>query len=50
MWELTGDLKYREWGWKAFQSFEKHLKVPNGYASLQVRILINIFFKRKTFG
>ena len=49
MWELTGDPKYREWGWKAFQSFEKHLKVPNGYASLQVRILINIFFQTERF-
>ena len=35
MWEFTGDPRYREWGWKAFQAFEKHLRVPNGYASLQ---------------
>lgn len=35
MWELTGDPKYREWGWKAFTSFEKHLKVQHGYASLK---------------
>ena len=35
MWELTGDPKYREWGWKAFQAFEKHLKVQHGYASLR---------------
>jgi mannosyl-oligosaccharide alpha-1,2-mannosidase len=35
MWELTGDPKYREWGWKAFQAFEKHLKVAHGYASLR---------------
>ena len=27
MWELTGDPKYREWSWKIFQQFQKHLKV-----------------------
>eukprot|EP00927_Polykrikos_kofoidii_P026415 TRINITY_DN23514_c0_g2_i1.p1 TRINITY_DN23514_c0_g2~~TRINITY_DN23514_c0_g2_i1.p1 ORF type:complete len:718 (-),score=93.84 TRINITY_DN23514_c0_g2_i1:418-2571(-) len=32
--ELTDDPLYREWGWRAFQSFETHLKVPHGYASL----------------
>jgi len=35
MHELTGKQQYREWGWKAFQAFEKHLWVPSGYASLK---------------
>lgn len=35
MHELTGKPQYREWGWKVFQAFEKHLCVPNGYASLK---------------
>ena len=35
MLELTGDKKYREWGWKTFLAFEKHLKVPYGYASIR---------------
>ena len=35
MHELTGDPKYREWGWQVFLAFEKHLKVRYGYASIQ---------------
>eukprot|EP00450_Noctiluca_scintillans_P017062 CAMPEP_0194523084 /NCGR_PEP_ID=MMETSP0253-20130528/57872_1 /TAXON_ID=2966 /ORGANISM="Noctiluca scintillans" /LENGTH=495 /DNA_ID=CAMNT_0039367585 /DNA_START=46 /DNA_END=1530 /DNA_ORIENTATION=- len=31
--ELTDDTKYREWGWNMFQSIEKELWTPNGYAS-----------------
>ncbi|KAG8908765.1 mannosyl-oligosaccharide alpha-1,2-mannosidase [Tulasnella sp. 403] len=27
---LTGDLKYREWGWQIFEAIEKHCKVPTG--------------------
>ncbi|KAF8543559.1 glycoside hydrolase [Trichophaea hybrida] len=35
MWRLTGDEIYREWGWKIFESFVKHAKVPEGgYTSL----------------
>jgi hypothetical protein len=30
MLELTGDDKYRDWGWKTFLAFEKHLKAPHG--------------------
>jgi len=33
--ELTGDDRYRDWGWKTFLAFERHLKTPHGYASLQ---------------
>ncbi|KEP55180.1 mannosyl-oligosaccharide alpha-1,2-mannosidase, glycoside hydrolase family 47 protein [Rhizoctonia solani 123E] len=32
---LTGDPKYRRWGWGIFQSIEKHCKVPTGgYATV----------------
>ncbi|THU79563.1 glycoside hydrolase [Dendrothele bispora CBS 962.96] len=35
---LTGDVKYREWGWSIFQAIEKHCKVETGgYA-----IIINV--------
>jgi endoplasmic reticulum Man9GlcNAc2 1,2-alpha-mannosidase len=36
LWRITGDIKYREWGWKIFEAFEKWGKVGNGggYASL----------------
>jgi Glycosyl hydrolase family 47 len=36
LWRLTGDIKYREWGWKIFEAFEKWGKVANGggYTSL----------------
>ena len=31
---LTGDNKYREWGWEIFQAFEKHTKLTEGYSSI----------------
>ncbi|CUA73820.1 mannosyl-oligosaccharide alpha-1,2-mannosidase [Rhizoctonia solani] len=32
---LTGDPKYRRWGWRIFQSIEEHCKVPTGgYATV----------------
>lgn len=32
---LTGDNKYRQWGWQIFQSIEKHCKIESGgYASV----------------
>ncbi len=27
---LTGDSRYRDWGWQIFQSFEKYTKIPSG--------------------
>ncbi|POS85078.1 hypothetical protein EPUL_003410, partial [Erysiphe pulchra] len=30
MWRITGDLKYREWGWEMFNSFMKHTAVNGG--------------------
>lgn len=29
-WRMTGDPKYREWGWQIFEAIEKHCKVPGG--------------------
>lgn len=32
---LTKDPIYKEWGWKIFEAFEKHTKVPSGgYSSI----------------
>ncbi|OTB01505.1 glycoside hydrolase family 47 protein [Hypoxylon sp. CI-4A] len=30
MWRITGDIKYREWGWEMFKSFMNHTAVPEG--------------------
>ena len=27
MWRITGDVKYREWGWEMFKSFLRHTRV-----------------------
>ncbi|KAG2179971.1 hypothetical protein INT43_003758 [Umbelopsis isabellina] len=36
LWRITGDDKYRDWGWKIFEAFEEHTKLPNGgYAALR---------------
>ncbi|KAL3684934.1 hypothetical protein R1sor_002956 [Riccia sorocarpa] len=36
LYRVTGDIKYREWGWKIFQAFEAHTKVSTGgYSSLE---------------
>lgn len=35
LYRLTGDQKYREWGWQIFNAFEKHTRVPDGgYSSI----------------
>jgi len=34
LWQVTKNEKWRKYGWTIFQKFERHLKVPNGYASL----------------
>ncbi|RMY10606.1 hypothetical protein D0868_03606 [Hortaea werneckii] len=36
MWRITGDEKYREWGWRMFESFIKHTITPDGkgYSSI----------------
>lgn len=30
LYRLTKDQKYRDWGWKIFQAFEKHTRIPTG--------------------
>ncbi|KAI1214038.1 glycoside hydrolase family 47 protein [Annulohypoxylon truncatum] len=30
MWRITGDIKYREWGWEMFKSFMNHTAVQDG--------------------
>ncbi|KAG0296924.1 mannosyl-oligosaccharide alpha-1,2-mannosidase [Dissophora globulifera] len=35
LWRLTGDEKYRNWGWNIFEAFEKYSKVASGgYSSI----------------
>jgi mannosyl-oligosaccharide alpha-1,2-mannosidase len=34
-WRITGEQRYREWAWEAFQAIEKHCKAPFGYAQLK---------------
>jgi mannosyl-oligosaccharide alpha-1,2-mannosidase len=35
LWRITGDVKYREWGWEIFQNFVKYCRVgTGGYTSL----------------
>lgn len=36
MWRITGDVKYREWGWEMFRSFMEHTAVEGrGFSSLK---------------
>ncbi|KAG9292685.1 hypothetical protein G9A89_008272 [Geosiphon pyriformis] len=36
LWKITGDVKYREWGWQIFQAFEKYSKFEDGgYTSIE---------------
>jgi mannosyl-oligosaccharide alpha-1,2-mannosidase len=30
LWRLTGDGKYREWGWDAAEAIQRHCKAPGG--------------------
>jgi mannosyl-oligosaccharide alpha-1,2-mannosidase len=36
LWRITGDEKYREWGWEIFQAFMKYTEAPDdaGYTSI----------------
>ncbi|KAF2637587.1 mannosyl-oligosaccharide alpha-1,2-mannosidase-like protein [Massarina eburnea CBS 473.64] len=31
---ITGETRFREWAWEAFEAIEKHCKAPYGYAQL----------------
>ncbi|RKP27308.1 glycoside hydrolase, partial [Syncephalis pseudoplumigaleata] len=42
LWRVTGNPRYREWGWQIFEALQQHASVPDGrgYASIvDVRIL-----------
>ncbi|KAF9923794.1 mannosyl-oligosaccharide alpha-1,2-mannosidase [Linnemannia zychae] len=49
MWRFTGDVKYREWGWRIFEAIEKYSKIPSGgYSSIHdIRRKDNINFSDK---
>ncbi|KAF9128316.1 mannosyl-oligosaccharide alpha-1,2-mannosidase [Mortierella sp. GBA39] len=49
LWRLTGDDKYRHWGWNIFEAIEKYSKVPTGgYSSIHdIRQASNINFSDK---
>ncbi|ORZ04728.1 glycoside hydrolase [Lobosporangium transversale] len=49
LWRLTGDEKYRQWGWNIFESIEKYSKVSSGgYSSIHdIRRADNIVFSDK---
>ena len=34
MWRYTHDRKYREWGWRIFQSFDKLCRGEHGFSGL----------------
>ncbi|CAJ0575598.1 unnamed protein product, partial [Mesorhabditis spiculigera] len=34
MYRFTGDKKYQEWGWKAFEAIEKYARLAVGYSSV----------------
>lgn len=34
MWRVTGDVKFREWGWEIWQNIDRHCRVEGGYAAL----------------
>jgi len=37
MWRVTGEPKYREWGWRMFQAFQKHSRTDQGaFAAVKV--------------
>ena len=39
LWRVTGEPKYREWGWRIFEAFRTHSRTPEGaYASVEVRV------------
>ncbi|KAF9157035.1 mannosyl-oligosaccharide alpha-1,2-mannosidase [Linnemannia schmuckeri] len=49
LWRLTGDDKYRHWGWNIFEAIEKYSKVASGgYSSIHdIRQANNINFSDK---
>jgi hypothetical protein len=35
LYRLTGNEKYRDWGWEIFQSIERYCRVENGYSGIR---------------
>lgn len=35
MWRLTGNPKYRRWGWRIFTAYERHARVQHGYGGVE---------------
>ena len=35
LWRLTGNSRYRDWGWEIFSAIERHCKVSKGYSGIQ---------------
>ncbi|CCD68813.1 alpha-1,2-Mannosidase [Caenorhabditis elegans] len=46
LYRFTGDKKYQEWGWSAFQAIEKYARIPTGgYSSISNVKQINVRFR-----
>ncbi|OMP84910.1 Mannosyl-oligosaccharide 1,2-alpha-mannosidase [Diplodia seriata] len=41
MWRITGEVKYREWGWEMFQSFVKYTLVEDGSGFTSINDVTN---------
>ncbi|KAF2455062.1 glycoside hydrolase [Lineolata rhizophorae] len=33
-WRITGEQRYRDWAWEAFEAMEKHCRTEHGYAAI----------------
>ena len=48
MYKLTNNKKYQEYGWKIFQAFENHTRIPHGgYSSLNSVLNLKHGFRDK---
>lgn len=36
LWKTTGEVRWREYAWRIFESIEKHTKTESGYASVKI--------------
>jgi len=34
MYQISGNIKYQDWGWSIFQALERHTKVAGGFTSI----------------
>ncbi|KAK4553005.1 mannosyl-oligosaccharide alpha-1,2-mannosidase [Recurvomyces mirabilis] len=42
MWRITGDEKYRQWGWQMFEAFRKHTITPDGTGYSSINSVQNV--------